>query len=387
MKLLKAIVDLFSSFGLSVVLLILFFMLTFLGTLYQVDHGLYAAQQKYFNSIFVVHYLFDTIPVPLPGVYLVSIVFSINLIVGGIVRAKKDWKTPGVLIAHFGILVMLAGGLVTFKMSDNGNMRLYEGEASNEFVSYHNWNIEVGNPNETDEVFVIEDSLFKDMRGADSRTFYNDAWPFDLILSGYAPNSWPKRLGPNASSAIYSVGGLYLETLEDEAEREQNVSGCFVTLRDKESGAETEGILWGFTQQPLVATFGGTPWTFELLRARWQVPFVVTLDEFKRELHPGTQMASSYESYITKTEGASNEKIRIYMNHPLRYKGFTFFQSSWGPQNAGPNTPLFSVFSVVRNPADQIPLVSCIIIGVGLLVHFTQRLSRYLKAESRRRTA
>ena len=140
--------------------------------------------------------------------------------------------------------------------------------------------------------------------------------------------------------------------------------------------------------QPLTVTAGGEDWTVGLARKRWKVPFTVTLDDFIRELHPGTDMPASFESYITKAEtGQPDEKIHIYMNHPLRYQGYTFFQASWGPQNAGPDTRLFSVFAVVRNPADQVPLVACIIVGVGLTLHFGQRLYTYLRRETKRRTA
>ena len=57
------------------------------------------------------------------------------------------------------------------------------------------------------------------------------------------------------------------------------------------------------------------------------------------------------------------------------------FQSSWGPQNAGPGDRLFSVFTVVENPSDQWPLWSCIVIGIGLVLHFGMMLMRYIGAE------
>jgi hypothetical protein len=73
------------------------------------------------------------------------------------------------------------------------------------------------------------------------------------------------------------------------------------------------------------------------------------------------------------------------MNEPLRHKGFTFFQSSWGPADAKPGQPLFSTFSVVRNPADDLPLYACIIIAIGMLVHFIRKIGRHIKLESGRR--
>jgi hypothetical protein len=72
------------------------------------------------------------------------------------------------------------------------------------------------------------------------------------------------------------------------------------------------------------------------------------------------------------------------MNQPLRHEGFTLYQSSWGPSNARPGDPLFSTFSVVRNPADQWPLYSCLTIAAGLLLHFVRKLLGYLRSENRR---
>jgi hypothetical protein len=48
---------------------------------------------------------------------------------------------------------------------------------------------------------------------------------------------------------------------------------------------------------------------------------------------------------------------------------------------------MFSVFAVVRNPSDQVPLYACIVIGMGLLIHFGRKLVFYLKAEARKRAA
>ena len=66
------------------------------------------------------------------------------------------------------------------------------------------------------------------------------------------------------------------------------------------------------------------------------------------------------------------------MNNPMRYEGFTFFQASWGPQNDPAATEFYSVFEVVKNPADHWPLVSLIITGIGLLVHFVMKLVLFI---------
>ncbi len=383
---LKKAFNVLASFGFAVVILLFLLLLVFLGTLDQVDNGLFYSQQKYFNSMFLVHDLFGVIPVPLPGVYLLLVLFTINLICGGMIRIRKNRYTPGIIIGHVGILVMIVGSLITFHFSDRGNMRLEETWASNEFVSYYDWAIEIGQPSANNELFIIPQEDFIDLKPSESRTFYSDALPFELSLSGFAPNTSPMPVGPVMASRVKSVDGFFLQTLSLDPEAERNTAGAYVTVKDKSTGEVQEGILWGFSQAPLTVKSGGKEWTIRLGHRRYPVPFTIVLDKFTRRLHPGTGMAASFESEVTKIQGASTEKIKIWMNHPLRQEGYTLFQASWGPPDAGPNDRLFSVFAVVRNPADQWPLYACIIIGVGMLIHFVQKLTRYLKSESKRRT-
>jgi hypothetical protein len=62
----------------------------------------------------------------------------------------------------------------------------------------------------------------------------------------------------------------------------------------------------------------------------------------------------------------------------MRHHGYTFFQASWGPQDDPTATKFYSVFEVVKNPADHWPLVSLIITGIGLLVHFVMKLVSFI---------
>ena len=115
------------------------------------------------------------------------------------------------------------------------------------------------------------------------------------------------------------------------------------------------------------------------------MPFAIHLDKFTKLEHPGTDIPSEFSSDVTQTSGAEERAILIRMNEPLRDEGLVLFQSSWGPPNAREGDRLFSVFSVVRNPSDHWPLYSCIVIGVGLLIVFTQKLSRYVGAQNAKR--
>lgn len=387
MTILKRAFDLFSSYGFAVTMILLLLVLTFFGTLEQVEHGLYDVQKKYFESLFLVHWLFGVVPIPLPGAYLVMILFSINLICGGLIRIRKNWQTPGVIIVHLGMLFMLLAGLVTFKMSSSGHMTLWEGEASDEVASFTEWAIEIQQPGVSDEAFVIPQEQFADLKPDQRRTFHSEQLPFDLEIAGFARNAVPMPVGPRIASSVKGIDGFFLQVLPKDPEAERNVAGAYVTVRDKASGEATEGILWGMSTAPLTVQTAGGTWTIDLTRKKWTVPFTVVLDKTKRDLHPGTTMAASYESEITKVDGPAAEKFRIYMNHPLRDQGYTFFQTGWGPRDARPGDRVFSTFTVVRNPADHWPLYACIVISFGLLLHFVQKLARYIRTENKKRLA
>ena len=69
---LKRIVNFFTSLKLTVVCLCLGMLLIFIGTLAQVDEGLYNAQSRYFKSwiIWAPTLLGHKLPIALPGGYL-----------------------------------------------------------------------------------------------------------------------------------------------------------------------------------------------------------------------------------------------------------------------------------------------------------------------------
>jgi len=74
-----------SSTRITVVCLFLLFILTFWGTIAQVQQGLYAAQDRFFNSF----YFLAAGWIPFPGAQLVLWVLFVNLICMVILTYKK----------------------------------------------------------------------------------------------------------------------------------------------------------------------------------------------------------------------------------------------------------------------------------------------------------
>jgi len=386
-KLLQRIVDVFSSLWLSALLLSLLALLTWLGTLEQVDHGLYEVQKKYFESFFLFHEV-GPISIPLPGANLVMWLLLVNIVIGGIVRMRKSKATIGVLITHLGIILLLVAGFVKNYFSTDGHITLFEGESADYYQSYYRW--EVAILEEQADGTVAEHILNHDQVaaciGAEGRVFRSSTLPFEVRLTHFLKNSRPMPKGPMFEVKVPVADGLFLSELEPEPEAEANVAGVCVTVTGRD-GSQQSGLLWGVERAPLTVRMAGKRYGLTLRHERYPMPFEVQLLDFIKEDHPRMAMAKAFESDVKVREDGSERTVKIEMNAPLRDRGLVLYQASWGPQNAGPQTPLFSTLSVVSNPADQYPFYACIVIAVGMLLHFLMKLARYLRSQQSKREA
>lgn len=387
-RLLKAVLDFLASYLFACILLIILFALTLFGTLEQVDHGLYEVQKRYFESIFFLVRVGDRLALPMPGAALVMGLLAVNLLLGGLLRIRKGWSTAGVIVVHVGIAMLLAAGLVKQVFSQEGNLRLFEGERSDEYVSYYLWEVAIFRADERRDVreHIIPHGAFTDLEGDRWAEFTSAELPFVVKLSHFTKNCRPLPKGPMWDTPHPVVDGWALRDQALEAEAEFNVAGVYVTVSEP-GGEEQRGILWGAERYPWVYESKDGRWAFTLRHTRYKMPFEIVLDDFTRELHPRTGIAKSFMSDVTKVEDGEERRIRIEMNEPLRHEGLVLFQASWGPGDAGPDDPLFSVFAVVRNPSDYWPVWSCIVIGVGLAFVFIRKLVLFLGSQKRLRAA
>jgi len=367
--------DALASFWLSIATLSFLFLLVVIGTLEQTKSSLFEVQTKYFDSLFVMHDVAG-IPVPLPGVYLLLVVLAVNLIWGGIVRIRKSSTTWGVIVAHVGILAMLGGAAVEFGCSQKGHATIAEGATASEFESYFDWEIAVAEVKRAGPFVehVVPGEKFMRLAPGASATFTSPALPFDVVVHDVLPNCVPE-----ADAA--GVDGVSLHALAREKEAERDEAGARVTIRPKGSEAPVEGLLWARESGPMTVAVGGAKWTLALSHRRWTMPFSVHLDQFRREMHPGTGMAKAFESDVTKIQNGVPQKVKISMNQPLNQDGYKLFQSGFIEPDKGGGGRWWSTFSVVRNPADQVPLWSCVVITAGLLLHFSQKLLRHMRTQ------
>ncbi|MGE3171260.1 MAG: cytochrome c biogenesis protein ResB [Planctomycetota bacterium] len=407
---LRRVTDVLASMKLTVVLLLLFGLLTFAGTLAQQYAGIYVVQRDYFESFWVVwdtHWQWAdgrTLRVPMPGGYLIMLTLFVNLMVGGVMRMRWQARNAGILITHFGMAFLLVAGFVKLHFSYSGYVTMFEGRSSSTMVSFHESELALLRRDGND---VVERTIHEHaLAGAHDGvvTIDDPQLPFVLRVSHWFDNCRPRQKGPMFDvdqPVVTDAAGVeaYLQPVKVEPERERNYPGCYVSVTPRQptgdGAGELRGMVWGYEYRPEFEwrapfTFeaGGHTWGLDLRRVTWDLPFTVRLDKFEKRDHPGTMRPSDFSSWVTVIEDGRELPVHIYMNHPLRRDGLVFFQTNWGPQPqsgmSGP--PWYSLFEVANNPSDAWPRWASYVVFLGLLAHFLPKLIRYLLSSGRRAT-
>ena len=98
----------------------------------------------------------------------------------------------------------------------------------------------------------------------------------------------------------------------------------------------------------------------------------MTLKKFQHDVYAGTDIPKNFSSLVEVSRPSTGEarEVLIYMNQPLRYGGKAFYQASFGKNDT------LSILQVVENPGWLLPYVSCVLVALGLLVHFALGLRR-----------
>jgi len=338
-------------------------MLVVLGTLAQKDMGLYAAQNRYFSA-WITWFWF----IPMPGGRLTLIIILINL--SFFFFKKSIWKIKklGIVILHLGGILLLVGGGLTAMFSSEGNMVIEESAQSNHVEDYHFMELAIINTSASsfDEFTIFDQPLLKR-----NQVLAHANLNFEIEIINYLENCEPTKR--NSPAGIQHKGMLKKFMLNElKPEKEGNCNRPGMIYKISNSGTNADGMYGIFLGQPISQTVSvnNKDYTIILRRKRTYLPFSIELLDFKKILHPGTDIPKSYSSDINLIENGAVRKILIQMNEPLRHKGYTLFQSSF---IEGPNSET-TVLAVVKNYGRLFPYISSIIMCIGLLFHLSQKL-------------
>jgi len=322
--------------------------LTVIGTVTQKDIGIYDAIHQYFHS--VIAWLG---PVPTPGGLTVLGLIFISLTVNFLFYSNWSWRKAGINLSHFGILILLLGGILTVATKTEGFMIIPEGAENNAYSDYHNRVVKIG-----DTVFdfnhLEKDQIIKQNN-------------ISLKILDKCDNC-----GARAPSGLYEdlkglAVNMELYDVPSEVNKEANFSGLVFKILTPKSDQGTYIVMEDIQKNPVINDN-----EIKLTRAQTMLPFSIALQDFRKIDYPGTFKAQEFESDLIVQDYDTEWPVTISMNKPLRYKGYTFYQSSFDQSANGEVT----VLSVVKNSGRIFPYLSTFIVLVGLLLHCILRVRK-----------
>jgi len=383
---LHRIFDVISSLKLTVVCLSLAIVLVFAGTMAQVNFGIHEVQHRYFQSLIVWWPpASQGLKIPVfPGGHLIGAVLLVNLIAAHLRRFRWTWRTFGIHLTHLGLIIILAGGLFTDLLSVESFMRLAPGETKNYSEDPRAMELALIDESDKkqDQVTAIPEARLK--RGG---MIESESLPFRVVVRHFYQNSRLQSLaqaGPNAVPAATQGVGSQVAVTEIPrvtAGNERDLQGVVVEIAPGQA-APSLGT-WLVSDQlgaPQTFSFAGKTWRLLMRPQRYYKPFSLTLQKFTHDRYAGTQIAKNFASRAVLNDPERNEsrEVLIYMNHPLRYRGETFFQSGFEQNDTA------TILQDVYNPSFLAPYVACVIVSAGLLFQFAYHFVGFLR---RRKTS
>jgi ABC-type transport system involved in cytochrome c biogenesis permease subunit len=348
-----------ASLKLTVVCLVLLTLLVVWGTVYQAEHGLYQAQQKFFHSwMFWIGGV-----IPFPGTVLVMFVLFFNLVAVVIFRIGFRLSKIGNIITHVGILILLVGGFFTFYFSEESSLMLKEGEGSAMSASTHLWELAVWQAGEGDiDVYAIDTAGFRP-----GKTFRFGELNLELTVKDYYANCTIDNSSVHAPRVLNASGIQHLKGTALAQEASDNTAGGVFVINPA-PGENQPLLLFGRDNDPTRVTVEDGTFFFSIRRKKIPLPLYMTLQDFKVKFYPNSNIPKSYESKVNiQAEGGLEREVVISMNKPLRFKDYTFFQSGY---NIMPDGTEYTNLAVVKNIGRLLPYYSSITIFLGLVIHF-----------------
>lgn len=386
-----------ASLRLTLFLLGAAFLLVFFGTLAQVELGIQGVLSLYFKSFLVAWPYPRLWPgggglspyfcIPLLGGYSLGILVLANLFCAHLKYFKFKKQKLGIACVHLGLGVLVLSGFVSAYFQEESQMCL---------------TLDV--PKCYSEDFLDNELVLIDT----SAEAYNTVWSIPQKLlkpaSLFSQKGFPnlKIIEANANSYILRVADFKgpLPPLRASAGLgytaqliafPQNVSykpntvntaSAYVKIYDRKSDLGTwlvSNILdEKFPPQSFVA--GENEYQIALRFKRTYFDFSLTLLEFIQEKHPGTDIPKSFSSLIRIQNPNTQEdrQVLISMNQPLRYEGYTFYQSSFSEDERS------SILQVVKNPGWAVPYGGILLVSLGLILQFSKHLLQFLNRHEKK---
>ncbi|MDA0347494.1 MAG: cytochrome c biogenesis protein ResB [Verrucomicrobia bacterium] len=340
------------------------------GTIDQKYNGLFMAQQKYFSSWFVWGIF--------PGGRLAMSIVFVNLACKLIFNSPIRFNRIGTLVTHSGMLLLLLGGFFTAYFSNEGSMPIPEGKTGNYYQDYHQLEFAVIDKSHADYDAV---TVFNHEYIKEGAVISDPDLPFTISVETFHRNIDIIRREPEVTNGVFGFAQRFQfvpKKLENEFA--QNMAGMVLKIEGLGEGSDGTYMVFQFMEIPQTVRVDGKEYVIELRNKRYQLPFSIELLDFKKKVHPGTQMASHYSSLVNVITDGFKREVLISMNEPLRTLNYTFYQASFIEGVADETT----VLAVVQNAGRNFPYISSCIMAAGLFLHLLIQVPKLIVRSKRK---
>ena len=193
-----------------------------------------------------------------------------------------------------------------------------------------------------------------------------------------------------AGVAVFHQPRITIEhTVAEDTEAERHrVYAAFDTIRREVEALRPDAIVIIGVDHGRIYTYANLPafvldedfsyfvtiWTNPRI-LKSGLPFSLTLLKFSFDRYAGTDIAKNFSSRVRlrSDDGRDDREVLIYMNNPLRYGGYTFYQADYDHEKEQ-----YTILQVVRNPSWSLPYIACAVMTLGLLWQFGYHLAGFI---------
>jgi ResB-like family len=368
--------DLVTSLKLTIVCLALLMLLVVACTLAQVQLGTLGAVNLYMRS-FVVWWQVPGTGWSLaifPGGATVGLVLMVNLVAAQARRLELSWKKAGIWVVHAGLILLFVGEFVTGVFQVETQLAIEEGQTVNYVEHPRQQELTLVDTTDPawDEVHSVPESLL-----ADGGLVPVPGTPVVLMVRKYWENAQLSTAGPGFQPVANMGVGARVAVQPLRPVVSDDRINMPVAVVEPRAGGRSYGA-WLVSSQlgaPQQFIHEGRTYSLAMRPRRQYLPYSMTLKKFSHDVYEGTSIPKNFSSLVHLSNPGKGESrdVLIYMNQPLRYAGKAFYQASFGKNDT------LSILQVVENPGWLLPYISCVLVGLGLVIHFGISLSRSLR--------
>jgi hypothetical protein len=311
-----------------------------------------------------------------PAGATVGLVLMVNLVAAQVKRLELSWRKSGIWVVHAGLILLFVGEFVTGAFQVDGRLAIEEGQTVDFVEVPRHMELAVTDVTDaaSDEVFGVPETALA-RGGVIPVRAGNHETPLSLRVKRYHRNVLFMNAGP-AAPAVGADQGAGVNVAMQEippvtTDDRPDISAAVVEIV---AGSRSLGtwLASNAIEAPQPFTYGGRRYELALRSQRQYLPYSLTLEKFRHDVYPGTDIPKNFSSLVRLKNARTGEdrNVLIYMNQPLRYDGKAFYQASFGKNDT------LSILQVVSNPGWLLPYVSTVLVTLGLLIHFGISLRR-----------